>query len=328
LLLISWFFKYAYILFDHTARGFDEPPTLDIKMMNPVDEQRPLAQLAIFGLIYVAVRFVGHTLGAAFAEALAVIAALCLPASIAILGLEGNIFKAAYPVAWVRMVVGLGPNYLLILAVIAGYALFIWIAAKWELWLSVEIAIFMYCILSVFSVLGGVLYERRHELGLETWVSPERIADLERARDLRDADREVTAAYGQVRAGAHTQAWASLQNWLASRGHAPDDYRWLCERVASWGDPRYLTRLTEDHVERLLTAKRTGEALDVVARRLELDPTFRPKTATTTLQIARIAAAGGGVKRVARALLVDFPTRYPGDPSVPAAAELAAHLDS
>jgi hypothetical protein len=184
----------------------------------------------------------------------------------------------------------------------------------------------MYCILSVFSVLGGALYERRHELGLETWASPERTADLERQEELRRSDAVVTAAYGQVRAGSHTAAWAALQDWLAARGDAPDDYRWLCERVASWGDPRYLTRLTEEHVERLLMLKRTGEALDVVARRLDLDPNFRPKTAAATLQIARLAAAGGGVKRVARTLLLDFPVRYAGDPNVRAAAELAAHL--
>ena len=51
LLVTSWFFKYAYVLFDHTARGFDEPPTLDIQMMNPIDEQRPLGQVVILGLI-------------------------------------------------------------------------------------------------------------------------------------------------------------------------------------------------------------------------------------------------------------------------------------
>jgi hypothetical protein len=272
------------------------------------------------------VKFVDHSLGTVFAAILAVLAALCLPASIAILGLEGNILKASYPVAWIRMIVGLGPLYLLVLAIIAGYALLIWLSIKWELWLSVQIAIFMYCILSVFSVLGGALYERRHELGLETWASPERTAELERAQDLRESDRQITAAYGKVRAGAHTEAWASLQNWLTSRGHAPDDYRWLCQRVASWGDPRYITRLTEDHVERLLALKRTGEALDVVAHRLDLDPNFRPKTPAATLAIARLAAAGGGLKRVARTLLKDFPTRYPGDPNIPAAAELAPHL--
>src|SRR6202041_235358 len=103
LILTSWFFKYAYILFDHTVRGFDEPPTLDIQMLNPLDEQRPLAQVAILGLIYLAARFAQHTMGSTLSIAIAVVAALFLPASVAILGLEGNIFKAAYPVAWVRM---------------------------------------------------------------------------------------------------------------------------------------------------------------------------------------------------------------------------------
>ena len=58
-------------------------------------------------------------------------------------------------------------------------------------------------------------------------------------------------------------------------------------RVAAWGDPRYITRLTEDYVDRLLTLKRNGEALDVVAARLADDATFRPKSAAATLQIAR-----------------------------------------
>jgi len=137
------------------VRGFDEPPTLDIRMLNPLDEQRPLAQVAIFGLVYVAVKFVERALGPVFADFLAVLAILFIPASIAILGLEGNILKAAYPVAWVRMVLSLGPLYLLVLAIIAGYALLIGLSIRWELWLSVQIAIFMYCVLSVFSVLGG-----------------------------------------------------------------------------------------------------------------------------------------------------------------------------
>jgi hypothetical protein len=325
-ILTSWFFKYAYILFDHTVRGFDEPPTLDIQMLNPLDEQRPLAQVVILALIYAAVEFARRTMNPTAALGIAVVAALFLPASVAILGLEQNIFKAAYPVAWVRMVWRLGPMYAVVLAIIAGYALLITLLGRWALWLPVQIALFMFCILSIFSVLGGALYERRHELGLETWVSPERTEELERKRDLRQSEQEVTEAYGQMRVGSHTQAWQLLQVWLTARGNAPEDYRWLCGRVVAWGDPRYITRLTEDYVERLLALKRTGEALDVVSARLTHDPAFRPKTAAATLQIARIAAAGGGTPRVARTLLTDFPARYAGDPSVPAAAALARHL--
>jgi len=326
LILTSWFFKYAYILFDHTVRGFDEPPALDIQMLNPLDEQRPLAQVAILGLIYAAVYFAQAMMGPTPARVIAVAAALFLPASVAILGLERNIVKAAYPVAWVRMILGLGPMYALVLAIIGGYSLLIALLGRWELWLPVQIAIYMFCILSVFSVLGGALYERRHELGLETWASPERTEELQRKHDLRDSEKAVTDAYGQVRVGSHTQAWQQLQAWLASRGNAPDDYRWLCGRVAAWGDPRYITRLTEDYVDRLLALKRNGEALDVVARRLREDPTFRPKSAAATLQIARMAAGGGGTPRVARTLLTDFPARFAGDPSVAAAEALARHL--
>ena len=172
----------------------------------------------------------------------------------------------------------------------------------------------------------AALYERRHELGLETWVSPERTEELQRQHDLRQSEKKVTEAYGQMRVGSHTQAWHLLQTWLTARGNAPDDYRWLCARVATWGDPRYITRLTEDHVDRLLILERTGEALDVVSARLTHDPSFRPKSAAATLQIARIAAAGGGTPRVARTLLADFPTRFAGDPCVPAATALARHL--
>ncbi len=326
LILTSWFFKYAYILFDHTVRGFDEPPALDIQMLNPLDEQRPLAQVAILGLIYAAVYFAQAMMGPTPARVIAVAAALFLPASVAILGLERNIVKAAYPVAWVRMILGLGPMYALVLAIIGGYSLLIALLGRWELWLPVQIAIYMFCILSVFSVLGGALYERRHELGLETWASPERTEELQRKHDLRDSEKAVTDAYGQVRVGSHTQAWQQLQTWLTSRGNAPDDYRWLCGRVAAWGDPRYITRLTEDYVDRLLALKRNGEALDVVARRLREDPTFRPKSAAATLQIARMAAGGGGTPRVARTLLADFPARFAGDPSVAAAEALARHL--
>src|ERR1700722_7632902 len=51
LIVISWFFKYAYVLFGRRVRGFDETPTLDIDVVNPVCEQRPLGQVLILGLI-------------------------------------------------------------------------------------------------------------------------------------------------------------------------------------------------------------------------------------------------------------------------------------
>jgi hypothetical protein len=326
LLVTSWFFKYAYILFDHTVRGFDEPPTLDIQMMNPIDEQRPLGQVVILGLIGYAVYLTFDHFGTPAAVGLAIVSLFFLPASVAILGLESNLLKAAFPVYWFSLVRGLGLLYGAVLLVIFAYALILRLLWAFDLWLPVEVVIGMFAVLSVFSFLGGALYERRHELNLETWVSPERTAALAEKHTQRENDRHVHEAYGLMRAGSHIKSFQMLEDWLKSRGNAPEDYGFLCERTLSWGDPRYVSRLSEEYVERLLTLKRTGEALDVVSQRLNLDPTFRPKSAADTLTIAQLAARGGGASRLARILLSDFAERFAGDPRLAEALALKDHL--
>ena len=326
LIVISWYFKYAYILFDHTVRGFDEPPTLAIEMVNPVNEQRPLGQVVILGLIYFAVKQAQQYLGVPAAFALAGVCLFFLPASVAVLGLENNILKAAYPVEWFRLVHGLRWLYGAVLLVIFGYALGLGVLWKLNVPIPVEIAAGMFALLSVFSFLGGALYERRDELGIETWVSPERTEALKDREILREHDKLVLDAYGLMRANAHVKSWQVLAEWLKSRGNTPEDYRWLCERTVTWDDPRYITRLTEELVARLLVLKRSGEALDAVAKRLILDPSFRPKSAADTLSIAQLAYQGGGAPRVARALLSDFAARFAGDPRVAVAEALAHHL--
>jgi len=326
LIVISWYFKYAYILFDHTVRGFDEPPTLAIEMVNPVNEQRPLGQVVILGLIYFAVKQAQQYLGVPAAFALAGVCLFFLPASVAVLGLENNILKAAYPVEWIRLVHGLRWLYGAVILVIFGYALGLGVLWKLNVPIPVEIAAGMFALLSVFSFLGGALYERRDELGIETWVSPERTEALKDKEILREHDKLVLDAYGLMRANSHVKSWQVLAEWLKSRGNTPEDYRWLCERTVTWDDPRYITRLTEELVARLLMLKRSGEALDAVAKRLILDPSFRPKSAADTLSIAQLAYQGGGAPRVARALLSDFAARFAGDPRVAVAEALAHHL--
>jgi hypothetical protein len=325
-ILTSWFFKYAYILFDHTVWGFDEPPALDIHMLNPLDEQRPLAQVVILGLIYAAVKLAETRLGSAVAISLAATAALLLPASVAVLGVERNILKALSPMALARMIQGLGIMYPAVLGLIACGLLVAALLERLDLWLPLQLGIAMFVILSMFSVLGGALYERRNELGLETRRSPELLAERERREDLRQSEEMVTHAYGQMRAGSHAQAWEELRGWLASRGDSPADYRWLCDRLNAWHDSRYPNRLTEEHIEKLLRLKQDGQALDAAVHRLRQDPSFRPKTAADTLRIATLATQGGGARSAARTLLSDFAQRFKEDPSRAAAEALAKQL--
>ncbi len=327
LILTSWFFKYAYILFDATVRGVEEPPALDIQMLNPIEEQRPLVQLAIVAALAGAVAVAASFVGAAAGIGLAIAALAALPASVGVLGLEGNPLKAINPLAWLRLIRGLGLWYLVLLGLIGAYALAIDAIWQWGPWLIVRLLASMFAILSVFSVLAGALYERRHELGLEVWHSPERKQQREHEAERRRSQHRIDAAHDQLRIGAHANAWQILQDWLGERGKDPQDYRWLCERLAAWSDPRYAARMTQETIDRLLVLRRNGEALDVLAARLRVDPEFRPKTAAATFALAGIAARGGA-KGLARRLLADFAVRYAGDPAIPAAGRLARELDA
>jgi len=326
LILMSWFFKYAYILFDHIVWGFKESPHLDIKLLNPLDEQRPLGQCLILGLLVMAVGGVWTSIRPTAGAVLGAVGILFVPASVAVLGVEHNLLKAMNPVLLVRMVRGLGWWYLTVLGFTGLMAALVVLCAKAGMWLVLEVAVGQFAVLTVFSVLGGALYERRHELGLETRVSPERTAGRVAVEEDKTNQAIVTEAYGLMRARSHVEAWTVLRDWLASRGNAPQDYHWLIERLEAWHDARYVTRATEEYIERLVTLRQTGEALDVLTHRLERDPAFRPKSSRATLVLAQLSVEGGGRPRIARALLSDFDERFPGDPSAPAARRVAAHL--
>src|SRR5258708_26726490 len=172
LLVISWFFKYAYILFDHSVRGFDEPTVIDTEMMNPLSEKRPLAQVALLGLIGYAVYLTREHFGYPAALALGIVCGFFVPASVAILGLESNILKAANPLYWLNLVRGLGLLYGAVLLVILAYALGLGLLWKFDLWPPVEIAIGMFSVLSVFHFLGVFSSTPPHQLHFYTRSHP------------------------------------------------------------------------------------------------------------------------------------------------------------
>ena len=325
-LLVSWYFKYCFFLFDSVVRGVDEPPVLDILRLNPFGEWRPVALLGITavmaGLLMLADRGLGRPAGAL----LAILLAGALPASVAVLGLEGNLWYALSPVHVTRLIRGLGGWYLAVLGVIAAYAVLAYGWMQVISWPVVALLGPLFAILSVVSVLAGALYIRRDELGLEVWHSPEHQTAREAREAARQHARVLDAAFTQARLRAFAAAMQILTDWLASRNHSPDDYRWLCSRLETWTDRRYYTRMSQNLVDLLLRLQRNSEALDLVAERLRAAPAFRPSSAVTTLQIAQIAARGGS-PGVARALLTDFDTRFAGDPCVARATELARTLE-
>jgi hypothetical protein len=178
--------------------------------------------------------------------------------------------------------------------------------------LILRMALLMLLWLTLFSVLGGVIYARRLELGFEPEHSPERRQRRDDAERDRARNLFLDLIFTEYRSGNPRNAWNSIQQRAAQSGDLIAEYSWIYERVATWPKPRLASRIAQALLPLLLNAKRNGEALRIVKERLHADPEFRPLASSELIALALLARDGGD-RPLARALLQDFDRHFPAD---------------
>jgi hypothetical protein len=308
--VFSWFFKYAYVLLDSVANGIDRPPVLSVEMLNPIDEQRPLAQLVVVGLIV----WLAYTVGGWGAVVIGVIGLLYLPVSVAVLGASSRAIDAVNPVALTRVILGLGMYYPIILGVIAGYALVTVFVARAGAWNVVTIPLFLLFVLSIFSALGGALYDRRHELGLEPTITPERTSEKEDRERARLRARAFDTIYGEARGGNFMAARESTLAWLREAGpeHLANDARFFASQAREWQDDKAFAFMGRFLILHLLECGQTGVAVELAGGVMERAPTLKWANAADVLKVATLARAAGKRSLTLR-LLAEFEQQFPAD---------------
>jgi hypothetical protein len=321
LILLSWFTKYSFVLMDHIAEGVVEPPVLSMEMVNPLSEQRPMIMLLLtIGLFY-ASNAASFWVGERGALVLMIAVGAILPAIVAVQGATGMVAQSLNPRRVLGLIGRLRGDYLLIL----GFIGLVWLLSRIVLESSIgdalplvlRIALLMYAWLAVFSLIGGVLFERRLDIGLDDVHTPESIDagdDDEEVPDERARNKEVDRIYAEWRGGAHANAWKTVLALVSQSKDEMAELRWLYRRAASWPDGRLADRLARELLPRLLAKRITGEALDLVRERLRKDARFRPAGSADLLALVHLARAAGD-RATARLLLQDFSTLYPGDPA-------------
>lgn len=329
LVLLSGFFNYAFILLDGIADGARELPVLSIEMLNPISGQRSLVLLTVVVIAFFASSAATYWFGPWFAIAGAGVCATVLPAMIAVQGATGSVAQSLNPLTCFRLMQRLGADYALILAGIAllgiaGAAIVS--ASGGTLPLIVRIALLMYGWLAIFALIGGVLFERRLDLGLDDSlvVEPDE-ASIDAQRE-RIRTQQVDRIYAEWRGGARETAWQTISTHLDQSADPLVELRWLYERIARWPDPRLANRLAQELLPRLMATRHTGEALDIARARLKADADFRLPASNDLLNLARLARDAGD-RPTARALLRDFHRFYPDDSRRNAADALILQLD-
>ncbi len=207
--------------------------------------------------------------------------------------------------------------YAAILAVALGYGFILTLSAKMDLPSVIVTAVGLFFWMSLYSFIGGALFEARAGLGHEPVDSPER----RHGRAARELERErlrlFDTVYAEARGGNLAGAWKTLLAELEQRGFDPELCDWLLERLTALADKptanALANRLARELIARLLD-RDNGRVVRVAGARLRSDPRFRPRSAAETLRIASLARLGGD-PALAQALMVDFSQHFPGAPS-------------
>jgi hypothetical protein len=293
---------------------------LTVEAANPLGETRPIAFGATALVFWYLTAAIGDVLGPQLRTILRVAGLLVLPALVATHYLTGSLARALDPRLWFELVRRMGGRYLLLVAfaVAAGSIGRAIVLQQDGLQVApmLRLAAVMMLWLLCFAALGRAMHARRSEIGFEPEHSTERTQAREHRLRERDRDRLVDTLFAETRArGAADTAWQTLQAHAAAAAEPLDEYAWLFKRLAGWTDTRLAQRLARaELLPRLLQRRRTGEALDVARRCMELDPDFRHGDAAQLLRLAELARDAGD-RPLARRLLDAFAAHFPDDPA-------------
>lgn len=295
-LLISWFFKYCFAVLDAAIAGEEEPPVLSVEMVNPFNEQRPLAELLLIAFGCTAVVFVRSVAGQPGLILSGALLLAALPATVAVLGISANPFHAASPVALARLIRELGRHYAWLVLAMLALGMGLYGLARLEAPLVLTLALGQLALLFVFALIGGVVHENRLVLGLPIRTREEWRAERELREHGLERKHMLDRSFAQLRLGRTADSWSEIERWIAVHGRgerAHTEFDVLIDSTMKWEPPVVADRLVSVYLDRLLALRDNGRALETLARRLASNPSFRPARPEQSRRLRELAALAG-----------------------------------
>lgn len=306
-IIASLVFKYAFVMLESIADGEPQAPVASIEMLSPF-EQRPLALL----LVIIAIGQITWWTHSDIAHACTALLFALVPAFIGVLATTRKLMLALHPLVIIQTIWGMGIWYPVVLLVVAVTAAMVVWAASSGLWLMIVCWQTGMSLLLVFSLIGGVMYQRRFEIGHEPRISPERdVAHRNREHD-RMLSRALDEMYGAIRLGDLVRAMNELEHWLsgADEEFIAADCQRIHATIRGWNDAGMLTAAGRRVAEALLQTGHPHMLHDLMAATLQMQPEFTIKTEAGLLAAVQALQAVGD-RGLAQQLVRNFVKTFP-----------------
>lgn len=321
------FVRYAYKTLDQTSQGCLTPEQHSVTD-DPERKNLPYKQFFIFVVFGVVIGFAQRLGGLAFGVAL-LFSILAMPASVMLLTITRSFWAGLNPLGAIGMMRVIGTPYL----ALCGF-LFLLSASQGVLmevllprlpgWLIVPVATFasMYFMLIMFNMMGYVVYQHHHLLG----VTVREDAPGRRGAKGNGSQGDIGAAIGRlVGAGEIEQA---LELAYEAQRTAPDDvaaHERYHKLLALAGKDERLLRHSQRYLALLLQRGKSDDALTLFRAMQARQADYAPEQPGALLRLAEAARRRREYKE-ALELLKGFDKRFPKHADIPAVYLFAAQV--
>jgi hypothetical protein len=180
------------------------------------------------------------------------------------------------------------------------------------MWKVAWYALLQLAVLSIFSLIGGVIFVRRKQVGFEPRSSPEMAAAAAEVERIKRRSRALDEAYGLVRAREYRRAAEPLRQWLSGLNaqYVTMDVRAIMTQAAQWNSDRALAEVSHCVVTYLIQIAKLDLALESLTATLGQLPSYALGSEDETVALAS-HAKGLGDLQLARTILKHFAARDP-----------------
>jgi hypothetical protein len=328
------FFAYCFGILERTARGHLVAAEVFVNERTDKD-RRPILQVVIFIIFIVLVGLVAGFLGKVAGQVTLFLVSLVIPASIMVLALEEQLGAALNPVRLLETISGIGLPYLALCAFLfllleSSAYLAVGLDKFLPAWVSGILAgvVSMYFMVSMYYLMGYVLYQHHEELGVDVQVNTAMAQhNLQKAGgggkgvpDVLGPETRSLVADGKLEEAAARIENNLRREWDNNKLH--DQYQKL---LLLQGVPKAIAKHVNEYVPKLIREKRAMRAVEVYEAARKVVPDLLIADSTLLLPLATQAYEQGR-DATAFELLKGFDKRFPESADIPGVYMLAAKI--
>jgi hypothetical protein len=323
------FLRYAFKVLTRTARGHLTAEHEDFEGRGEAD-YRPYKQVAIFFFLLILVGIARSTMGVVGEQIALLLMAIVLPAAIMILALEDSVGAALHPSRLLDFIRGVGLPYFTLVAflflMLQGSALMGALLGKLlPMWLAVfvVVAVNMYFTVSMYYLMGYVLFQYHSKLDVDVDITHEEAARTvtKTASEPSLLGPETTGLLenGDLAAAAERIMIRLRREWDNHRLH--DQYLKL---LGHGGSEAYIKH-AKAYLPTLLKEQRIARALEIYEACRQKDNAFQLTDGNSVIALAQHALESNRA-RTAMGLIQGFDKRFPGHARIAAAYLIGGRL--